>query len=180
MLKNQLWQGGIRALLNYDNTIFDNMVVPEDVNISDIVDHIIMRFGDAPLAVPDPAVIKYYIGKWSSRRLFIWERFKKAIELEYNPIENYNRSEESSNEFMPGSTREYQISADNASTYQPDRKEISSGKDESSFTSKISGNIGVTTSQQMLNSELDILARLDLLEFIAEDFHEEFNLMIYN
>ena len=186
MLYNQIYQGGIRALINYDPTIFDDMVLPVDeddapvVDLQDVVDHIIYKYGDAPLAVPDPAVIKYYIASWSKRRVSLWDRFIKAVTTEYNPLENYDRTEKSGNEYTPGSTREMQVSADNATTYQPEAKEINSGKDSNKFDSHIHGNIGVTTSQQMLASELDIIPRLDIIDMIADDWHDEFNLLIYN
>lgn len=204
MFVNELYQGGIRALLDWDNTLFDNMSLPDDVALDDVVDHIIFKYGDAPLFSPDPAVMKYYITKWSARRLPQWVRFKNAIEEEYNPLENYDRTEETTDYFTHGHkvvtnddlthglTTEGQISADNASTYQPDSKAINSGKDQRDldethsgqdkrdYNSHIHGNIGVTTSQQMLTSELEVIPKLDLLDFIADDFHSEFNIMIYN
>lgn len=252
MFVNELYQGGIRALLDWDNTLFDNMSLPDDVSLEDVVDHIIFKYGDAPLFSPDPAVMKYYITKWSARRLSQWTRFKNAIEEEYNPLENYDRTEETTDYFTHGHkvvtnddlthghkvvtgddlkhgetittdddlthghTLENQISADNASTYQPDTKSINSGidqrdiseahsgtderdidethsgkderdvdethsgQDKRDYNSHIHGNIGVVSSQQMLQSELDLIPMLDLLDFIADDFHSEFNIMIYN
>lgn len=180
MLVNQIYQGGIRALIAYDSTIFDNMTLPEGVELQSLVDHILFKYGDAPLAVPDPAVMKYYVTIWSAERLPLWNRYKAAVEAEYNPLENYDRTELSKNDYTPGSTREMQISADNASTYQPDAKEINSGVDKNVYDSHIHGNIGVTTSQQMLAAELDIIPRLDLIDLIADDWHQEFNLLIYN
>lgn len=228
MFVNELYQGGIRALLDWDNTLFDNMSLPDDVALDDVVDHIIFKYGDAPLFSPDPAVMKYYITKWSARRLPQWVRFKNAIEEEYNPLENYDRTEETTDYFTHGHkivtnddlkhgetittdddlthghTLENQISADNASTYQPDNKSINSGidqrdiseghsgtderdldethsgQDKRDYDSHIHGNIGLTTSQQMLQSELNLIPKLDLLDFIADDFHSEFNIMIYN
>lgn len=180
MLVNQIYQGGIKALLAYDGTIFDGMSLPDGIELQSVVDHIIYKYGDAPLAVPDPAVVKYYITAWSARRLSLWERFKTAIELEYNPLENYDRNEDYTVEFKPGTSYEQQLSADNATTYQPDRKTIGSGTDTTTNKGHTHGNIGVTTSQQMLTSELDLIPRLDILDMIAEDWHQEFNLMMYN
>lgn len=186
MFVNQLYQGGLRALINFDSTLFDNMTLPKDedenevASIQDIVDLILYKFGDAPLFTPDPAVLKYYITSWSARRVKIWERFYNAVSKEYDPLANYDRNEKSTNDFEPGASYETQISADNSSTYQPDRKSIGSGKDKTTFESHITGNIGVTTSQQMLAAELDIAPRLDLLNFIADDWHSEFNLFVYN
>lgn len=180
MFINELYQGGVRALLHYDSTIFDGMTLPAGVDPQAVVDHIIFKYGDAPLFSPDPAVVKYYISIWSARRLSLWERYKAAIETEYKPLQNYDRTDEGNIEYSPETTREYQISADNASTYQPDRKELADGKDTTKTALHSYGNIGVTTSQQMLEAELDLVPRLDLLDYIADDWHIEFNLMMYN
>lgn len=233
MLVNEIYQGGIRALLAYDPTLFANFSSPEDpegvaVDEQLIIDRILYKYGDAPLFSPDPAVIKYYIGQWSSRRKPLWDRFYKAVLTEYDPLNNYDRTEKTTDylthghkvvtnddmthghkvvtddDLTGGLTLENQISADNASTYQPDTKSINGGKDQRDITethsgkderdldethsgtdkrdydSHVYGNIGVTTSQQMLASELDIIPRLDLIDYVADDFHNEFNLMIYN
>lgn len=227
MFVNELHQGGIRAIVDYDPTVFNNMVVPSGLSLQEIVDHILFKYGDAPLFCPEPSVMKYYIRLWSRRRIDIWERFIEAASAQYDPISNYDRTEETSDLFTHGHkvktdddlnhghkivtnddlshglTVENQISADNASTYQADRKSINSGKDERDadethsgkderdvneihsgtdkriYKSHISGNIGVTTSQQMLQQELDIIVKFDVIDFIADDWHSEFNLMIY-
>lgn len=234
MLVNELYQGGIRALIAWDSTLFDNMTLPTDedgtavTSIDDIVDTILFKFGDAPLFCPDPAVMKFYITKWSARRQPQWNRFYAAISEKYDPLENYDRLEKTSDylthghkittdddlthgetvttddDLQHGLTTEAQISASNSSTYQPDAKNINSGTDQRDITeehtgtderdyeethsgidkrdydSHIHGNIGVTTSQQMLTSELELIPKLDLLAFIADDFHQEFCLMMYN
>ena len=209
MLVNELFQGGIRALIAYDPTIFDNFVSPEDpdgnpIPEGDIIDRIIYKYGDAPLFTPEPTVLKYYIGSWSSRRKPLWDRYYKAILEDYDPLENYNRIEKTTDylthgetvttddDLTNGLTVENQISADNASAYQPDSKSSNTGKDQRDITEKhegtdkrdydshIHGNIGVTTSQQMLASELDLVPRLDIIDYIADDFHAEFCLMLYN
>lgn len=203
MFLNELHQGGIRALLDYDNTLFDNMVLPEDIELADVVDRILFKFGDTPLFSPEPEVMKFYIGRWSARRLPLWKRYLAAITEQYDPLHNYDRTEKSKDrlthghkvttddDLTHGLSIEQQISADNASTYQPNSKGINSGKDERDLTETHSGtdlhefevraygNIGVTTSQQMLNAELDLIPRLDLIDFIADEFKDEFCLLIY-
>lgn len=179
MFVNELHQGGIRALVDFDNTLFNDMVLPEDVEPEDVVDHILYKYGDTPLFCPDPEVVKFYIGRWSKRRLPLWERYKAAIEAEYDPIENYNRTDEGTLTFTPLTTMERKISADNATDYQPDTKDIRGGYDTTGTNFNSHGNIGVTTSQQMLESELDLIPRLDLIDYIADDFRAEFCLSMY-
>ena len=185
MFVNELHHGGIRALLAYDNTIFDNLYLPNDLDDDDnrqmIIDRIIFKYGDTPLFSPDPAVMKYYIGIWSYQRSPLWERFYKAATQQYDPLENYDRNEKFDTDFKPGAAYESLISADDSSSYQPDRKTqpSGSGKDNTHVEGRIHGNIGVTTSQQMLKQEIDIIPELDVIDFIATDWHQEFNLGIY-
>ena len=71
MLSNQLHQGGTRALLDWDNDLFANFVLPDEIAAEEtrdlIIDQILLDHGDSPLAYPDPAIMKYYIGVWSKR-----------------------------------------------------------------------------------------------------------------
>lgn len=229
MLFNQLHQGGIRALLDWDPTIFDTMVLPEEFDDEDglvrklIVDDIILRHGDTPLFIPEPTVMKYYVGTWSTRMRPIFLRYYNAIMAEYNPIENYDRQEYSTHttEDTMGNTRtldttntvdgevnesgtdttEGSISAENVNTFSPDDKSVrtpdlktendvtttDSGtiKDDGNYDgsltidSRIHGNIGVTTSQQMLEQEFALMPKLDLIRFISDDWAAEFCLAVY-
>lgn len=51
--------------------------------------------------------------------------------------------------------------------------------DETTHEGNISGNIGVTTSQQMLKSELELWAKIDIYKEIATQFVDEFCILIY-
>lgn len=215
MLFNELHQGGIRALLDWDDTLFDNMVLPEDIDNADtrklIVDDIILRHGDTPLFIPEPTVMKYYITSWSIRMLPVFRRYLAAVTASYNPIENYDRSEyrtETTEDTM-GNTRtldtntattgtnttEDSVSAENVTTFSPDTKSVQTpdldvadtgtvtddGSYDGSLTvdSHIHGNIGVTTSQQMLESELQLVPKLDMIRIISDSWAAEFCLAVY-
>lgn len=217
MLFNELHQGGIRALLDWDDTIFDGMVLPEDLDDADgvvrglIIDDIILRHGDTPLFIPDPAVMKYYVTSWSTRMLPVFTRMWAACQIEYDPIENYNRSEyrtETTEDTM-GNTRtldtntattgtnttEDSVSAENVTTFSPDTKSVQTpdldvadtgtvtddGSYDGSLTidSNIHGNIGVTTSQQMLEQELALVPKLDIIRIISDSWAAEFCLAVY-
>lgn len=47
------------------------------------------------------------------------------------------------------------------------------------FTSNIHGNIGVTTSQQMLESELDIAPKINTINYVVNSFKMRFCLLVY-
>ncbi len=217
MLFNELHQGGIRALLDWDDTLFDGMVLPEGLDDEDgvvrglIIDDIILRHGDTPLFIPEPTVMKYYITSWSKRMLPVFTRMYAACMAEYDPIENYDRIEDRSETTKDtmGNTRtlntstattgtnttEDSVSAENVTTFSPDTKSVQtpnlteadsgtigdSGNYNGSLTIKstIHGNIGVTTSQQMLESELALVPKLDIIRIISDSWAAEFCLAVY-
>lgn len=47
------------------------------------------------------------------------------------------------------------------------------------FTQHMHGNIGVTTNQQLINQELELLAKFDVYKYIAEQFENDNMIMLY-
>jgi len=227
MLKNLLFdqlsaQSSIVAILEFDPTIFDELIFPEGVNKQIFVDSLVQTCGHTPLLHPDPGYLHYYIPAWGRRTFKIWQKLAATLDLEYNPIENYDRnstytdttdrslnrttSNSSKSHGTNGSTgrstntSEDKVSADNSSEYQPDRTSTASGttsdqlimdssgsdsgkmtdaeKVSHTYTERTHGNIGVTTSQQMIQSERD-LVRYDFYMEIVNSFKREFCLLIY-
>ena len=65
LLYNQLsTQSGIVAILEFDPTIFDDLVFPEGVDKQIIVDSLVQTCGHTPLLYPDPGYLHYYLPAW--------------------------------------------------------------------------------------------------------------------
>ena len=181
----------ILGLYNYDTSIFENLVVPDGVDAATAINSICMDNADLEIMYPEPDTMKFLIGLWSSRMLPLWERLYKTINTEYNPIENYNRTEtwKQTDTGKSSATSKNSIlnkvSGFNGTTLTPSTQsdEDSSGSGESNLnsnrTSNVKGNIGVTTSQQMVNQELDLVPRTDIYKYISESFKQRFCLMVY-
>lgn len=185
----------ILGIYNYDTSIFSNMVVPEGVDSALAINTLVIDNAELEIVYPEPDFLKFAIGIWSQRELPIWERIYAASQLEYNPIENYNRTEtwtdaeteetEAANEAT--STEQNDVSAFNASTYSPNDKTTTTGNNSGTgsreksaqHSGNVSGNIGVTTSQQMLEQELAVAPKLDIYKYISESFKKRFCLMVY-
>lgn len=198
----------------YDDTILDGMIVPDGINRDEVVACILEQYGQQALVHPDPEYMRQYVPIWSKRRVEIWTKLFKTTELEYNPIENYDRTEEITEHRETGrktdtsttmtggdttageSTAAHDVSAENADNYQPDSKDTANdntvinhnsntagqigeaGTDSFTHSNHTHGNIGVTTSQQMIAAERDIV-RYSLIEEIAADYRDAFCLSIY-
>ena len=90
----------VADLYNVDETLFDNMELPPDfdteANRETLINQILMRSTDFEALYPDAVFMKAQIKYWSGECLFVWDRVYNLTKLEYNPIENYDRMEESS------------------------------------------------------------------------------------
>lgn len=88
----------VLGLYNYDDTIFDDMVFPEAMTTTektDTINNIILECAELEVLYTNPAFMKFAIQTWSRKELPTWIRVYNASIAEYDPIENYNRYEES-------------------------------------------------------------------------------------
>ena len=141
---------------------------------------------------PDPDYFQLMNEQWFKRWEPAFTKMIKALDLEYNPIENYDRHEswtdtgESGSEVSSSGPTEGQVSAFDSSSYSPHDKEIQSSGSEASANNTdehegwIHGNIGVTTSQQMLESEMVLQEKWgNLYNHIADCFISELLIAVY-
>ena len=82
MLTNQqIATTGLLDLFYYDDTIMDNFSVPDGIDRQLALDTIYQRCGLTPLYHPDPAWLKFYIGRWCSKNAKTWEELYKTTIL---------------------------------------------------------------------------------------------------
>lgn len=199
------------GLYNYNPTIFDLLTVPADLDKDTLVDNILQRSGQFEVMYPDDEYMKFSIGAWSRKWQKTFTRWTDALKLEYNPLENYDRQEDwtddtttsssdvgsssSNTSGTTNSTTTNKVSAyDSGDTLTTHDQSITDGTDSSAssgnttltrsgtdngiHSGRIHGNIGVTTSQQMLQSELD-LGYWNVYEKITDLFLTEFVIPVY-
>lgn len=83
----------IYGLYTYDNSIFANLNVPNGMSKDDLVVQILTECSDFALIYPNFDFMKMLIGVWSNKEQKIWENLYLSENIEYNPIENYDRNE---------------------------------------------------------------------------------------
>ena len=86
----------IMGLYQNDNTVLDLMEFPEDFTEAqkqNVKENILIECAELEFLYPAPLVAKSIIGIWSKKEVPYWDRVYKASLLEYNPIENYRRTE---------------------------------------------------------------------------------------
>lgn len=214
----------LSTLINYDNSVLEGMYYPEDGK-EDFLSYFQLEYGEFMPIYQRPDLLKEHIRVLAVALKPTIDAWAKALALEYNPIENYDRIEKGNDDTTHGKTdtvthgkgetisgghtdsqpaheEEHLISADNSNTYYPSDKtkqdqssiirtyqaektqESGTTTDAESGTTKIyhdwriHGNIGVTTSQEMLKQELDI-RRFSLMEEVGRLYAEKFLVMLY-
>ena len=135
----------IRGLYIADNTLFSEMSVCSEMTNDDkqtIIDNILMEYAELEVIYPDPVFMKHAIGAWSWKEVPTWDRLYAAAMAEYNPIENYNRTEVSS-ETGHGSHSEQ---ATGSETHSGTDTETNSGTDTVSHSGTDKSNTSNSTS----------------------------------
>lgn len=81
------------GLYQWDQTIFDLMQIPEQLNRDTLIDNLLAETAELEVLYPNPVVFKNLLGVWSAKNLDVWNRLYATTQYDYNPIENYNRYE---------------------------------------------------------------------------------------
>ena len=82
------------GMYDYDETLFDNMQIPETLDKQTLIGNILLRGGEFETLYASVPFMKQAIGIWSGKWQGTFERWAETVLLEYNPIENYDRMEE--------------------------------------------------------------------------------------
>ena len=86
------------GLYRWDDTIFDLMQIPEALDRDTLIDNLLAQTAELEVLYPNPTVFKNLVGVWSAKQIDVWNRLYDTTQYDYNPIENYNRYEEGSEE----------------------------------------------------------------------------------
>lgn len=99
----------------YDPTLFNNIVLPEGMDRDVLIDTIMMESGDLYPYYQHPVYLKKNIENWFARMLPQFEKMLIALTSEYNPIHNFDRFEEyTDNRAIHDITTDNRTHSDNA------------------------------------------------------------------
>ena len=194
------------SLYNYDESLFDNLVLPEGIDKDTLVNNLLLDTVSQEVLYADPDIMKQAIGMWSKKELPVWQRLKDTLDIRgsYNPIYNYDRNEEITNDHTKNTTEsenhntnkgkdttkvsQGSFNTNDLTQVSQQDNELGSGNDEygkdivegdHTFNAHLYGNIGVTTTQEMIREELSI-DEINILDYIIDSFKNRFILSVYN
>ena len=230
----------VMGLYEWDNTLFDLLSIPEGLNKDNVINSLLAEVSDLEVLYPNPVVMKNLIGIWSASCQYKWNHLYNTMLLEYNPIDNYDRTEtrtlnsqgsgtnstggsdtiteggsdtvtEGGSDTASGNTtttektagfnsspstlvdKGQQTGQQTGSTQYGKTIDTDYGKTlqnsygktgtdsfsrSDSETIRARGNIGVTTTQQMIESEREV-ADFNMYDIIINEFKQRFCLLVY-
>lgn len=83
----------VMGLYQWNTELFDLLVVPEGVDKEVFTTNLMAETSGLEVLYPNYEVMKTLIGVWSHKMLPVWEHLYETTQYEYDPIENYNRTE---------------------------------------------------------------------------------------
>lgn len=195
-------QMSVWGLYQIDPTILDGLQLPEELDRETLIDNLLLETESLEVLYPNPNFLKMAVEVWSKERLPIWEKLYETTILEYNPIENYDRMETGTNSASGTSSGQNSSTSSgenesitsntayDSNTFADSAKAESSGSNNATnsgsnefentgtFTTRVHGNIGVTTSQQMIEAQREVV-KFCLTGYIIEEFTDRFCVGVY-
>ena len=171
---------GMYNYLDAENdNLFSLLNVPEEIDRETLINNILMVGGEFPVLWANPYFVKNAIGVWSSKNQNTFARIVETLTEDYNPLHNYDRTEEWTDDTNAESETINQRSAYDATDFQNDSKSNSSGKTGNVRKGRAYGNIGVTTSATMAREEITLRREFNIYDEITQMFIDEFCVKVY-
>lgn len=146
-----------------NKALFENILLPEGLSKQALVQHLLDEHGEYDCVKSDIVAFKRMTENFFRIHFVDFERMLTALTTEYEPLHNYDRKSII--------TDESKLSA-----FDSDDYEKNSFLEHTDYTS---GNIGVTTSQQLLNSEVDLRTKSNIYKIIGKMFLDECLVSVY-
>ena len=188
----------IVTLTNYDDSLWDGLVVPSYEEYKDglftehsldkmlLISSICMECSDLQLIYPDWDYMQGLIAMWSATELPVWTKLYKTTMFEYNPLWNVDaditESSSGSNSGTTGGSNTESVAGYNSATMVAHTKDDTSGSSSGSWsethTTRRTGNIGVTSSQELIERERAV-DQFNIYKYIVDSFKKRFCILVY-
>lgn len=199
----------ILGVYDYDNTVLDGFVLPANVSRETFLMELFRNCAELELLYSDPDVLRPMLKYWSENRLPIWEDLEKTLHYEYNPIENYDRREDwsddsvseasgnsnttsniTTNHTTTNKIAAFNAPADDQLKTRDTTNNIASDKSTSSGDSTTNTSAGSNhtgrihgnigvTTTQAMIKEQRDVVQFSVIEYIVNDFKHDFCLLVY-
>ena len=127
--------------------------------------------------------INTFVQKFLDSKVSVLDKLYATTQLSYNPIENYNMVESGTDSGTSGASASAENKATSYDSLTANLTDSNSSRStahsSSNHSLERSGNIGVTTTQQMIEQERNTAA-YDFLHYVADLIVEQFTQSLYD
>lgn len=166
------------GLYQYNNALFDGLKIPGGVDKNKLVNNLLAECAEFEIIYPDPEFMANMISIWSGKEFPQWEKLYNTTNYEYDPISNYDRTEEWTDTATGNTNSIGKTAGFNSAELVTSGGGESTATSENKHSGRIKGNIGVTTTQQMIEAERDVV-KFNIYDYIIDSFKRRFCLLIY-
>ncbi len=162
--------------------LFEDLELPEGIDKELFINSLLLDAGEFEVLYADPNFFKKAISVWGQKWYRTFEKWFEALNIDYEPLNNYDRNESWTTN--TGSSSSSTSTANRSSYDSAALQPYTSMNDSGTFggtetrTGRAYGNIGVTTSQQMLEAELS-LQEWNLYQHMIDLFKTELLIPIF-
>ncbi len=168
----------IMGLYEYDSNLFEGLQLPEGLSREAVINEILLQCAELEIMYPNIDIMKLAITTWSVANQYTWQKLYDTMVIEYNPIWNVDATVNIDRNTSGSGNATDAVKGFNSNTWAESDKTDTSSLAEEDVIERRTGNIGVTTTQQMLEQERKI-ADFNMISYIAQSFKQRFCLLIY-
>ena len=103
--------------LNIEQSLFDNLTVPEGIDKDTLVDNILLEGGEFEVLYGNPEFVRNAIGVWSKKWQRTFEKWVAVLAIDYSPLENYDRIEDWEDQLNKGVSTSARRDSGNTRTF---------------------------------------------------------------
>lgn len=177
----------ILGLYNIDNTLFDNLYLPEEIDRETLIMNVLSECAELECLYADAEFMKQAIGFWSERRKKTWDQIARVLYENYDPFINIKRDEvrtivqerdlqDSSNVKLSTNAFDSGTGTERDTTSQDG---TSTGTVTTTEHFHVEGDSAITDAQDVAKKEIELRNSYDLYSYIINDFKERFCLLVY-
>lgn len=168
-------------ILTLKPNFFDDADIDERLDKDEIKMAILARCGDLLPLYTHSDMFKAFSDSFFKQRKGIISKLIDTTEFEYNPIDNYDRTEEIDRKINGKSNnknnQENKVAAYDSEEYQ-NKDKVSADSETIDSNNEVTtihthGNIGVTTTQEMIQKERKV-ALFNVYQWLAIEFEQNF------
>lgn len=174
------------GLYNYDPTILDGLQVPDGVDRDSLISNLLLETAELEILYPEPDTMSMAIRAWSTKELPIWTKLQATTEFDYNPIWNVDGTETEERDLtytdQTAGDSVGSVTGYNEDEFAPANRAESSSTgnrtDKGTITHTRGGNIGVTSTQSLIQQEREV-DLFSVQDHIINSFKQRFCLLVY-